>query len=613
MLEPAALLALLSLPAIVALHLFRRARERRAVSALFLWEAPAHEASAGRRREPLRRNLSLLLELLAATCLALALAGPRGCADGAARHIVFVLDDTASMGQRQGDGPSAADRVRAEISAELSAAASDTRVTILASAETPRVLCGPRAALESARDALARYAPTAGQHSLAAAVALARAGWRDGELRVYSDRAQELDFELELRAVGAATPNWAFVAARRVPSDTEPAAELLQLEVASFAPETKELIVSVEELVSGATRAQRALRIPGEKRETLELALEGAAGDLRVRLRAPATDGLALDDEVLLPALRARPLRLRLAAPEADRRALRLERANGVLPDPRGLGASGWVTADEPCELHLGRGAAPSDAPAALLWNAPSTDLRELASPFLLERAHPVLRGVELEGVVWAADPRARPPGRALVRAGELVLVSEERRGARWLLHLNLEPARSSLGSAPDWPVLLANAIERCRAMQPGPRETVVPLGRAPRAIGVPGEPYELRERGGELRVVVRASEDGTLALPALPRVGIYELAALAPSAPSSRPNSATERGPWTFAAALLDERESDLRDAASLRRGAAAAPVPTERRSARTLSTLLVALFAAFLALDWLWLARRARRGGQR
>jgi hypothetical protein len=612
-LEPAALLALLALPAIVGLHLFRRARERRVVSALFLWDEPEREALAGRRREPLRKNLSLLLELLTAACLALALAGPRGCADDAARHLVFVLDDTASMGQRQGDAPSAAERVRDEIAAELAAAPADTRVTLLASGEPPRVLCGPRASIDSARAALARYTPAAVHHPLAAAVALARAGWSDGELRVHSDRALELGEGVELRAVGSATPNWAILAARRVPRETESAPELLRLEVASFAAETRELLVSVEELASGATRAQRALTVPGGQRETLELALDGAAGDLRARLRVPATDGLALDDVVLLPAPVPRPLRLRLDAPEEELRALRLVRPSGARPDPRGLGASTWVAAGEACELHLGRGAAPSDAPAAVLWSATGTELRELASPFLLERAHPVLRGVELDGVVWAADPSARPPGRALVRAGEFVLVSEERRGARWFLHLNLAPTSSSLGSAPDWPVLLANAIERCREAQPGPRETLVPIGRAPRAIGVPGERYELREREGELRVVVRASDDGTLALPALPRVGLYELASLAASSADARETSAAARGPWTIAAALLDERESDLRAAASVRRGAAIATAPADTRSARPLGTLLVALFSLCLALDWLWLARRARRGAPR
>lgn len=613
MLEPAALLALLSLPAIVALHLFRRSRERRVVSALFLWEEEAPIARAGRRREPLQRSPSLLFELLAAACLAFALAGPRGCDAEEPRHLVYVLDDTASMSARDDDNRSAAERVRAEIDGQLAAAPASTRVTLLASGEPPHVLSGPLASRDEARAALALFAPHTVHHSLAPAVALARAGWRDGEIRVFSDRAHELEETLELRAVGVPRSNWAFLAARRFASSEPKAGERIELEVASFAAEDAELLVSVEELASGAARARRAITLRSGERATVELELAEPAGDLRASLRAPASDALAFDDLVHLPAAPPRALRLRLEAPVEDRRALRLERANGALCDPRGLGASAWVAAGEPCELHLGRGPAPLDAPAALLWSAPREGLRELASPFLLERAHPLLRGVELEGLVWVADPLARPPGRALVRAGEIVLLSEEWRGARWFLHLNLVPERSTLGSSPDWPVLLANAIELREATQPGPRERIVPLGRSPRAIGIPHERYELRELEGPLRFEARASADGALALPPLPRVGRYQLAALAEEPDRTPLSSDADRGPWTIAAALFDERESDLRGAMSLQRGDAPKTATVRSASTSTGSALLAALFVAFLLLDWLWLARAARRGAAR
>ena len=43
--SPLGLLALLGVPAVVLLHLFRRRFERRPVSALFLWEAAREEGS----------------------------------------------------------------------------------------------------------------------------------------------------------------------------------------------------------------------------------------------------------------------------------------------------------------------------------------------------------------------------------------------------------------------------------------------------------------------------------------------------------------------------------------------------------------------------------------
>ena len=82
-LNPLGLLALLAIPTVAALHLFRRRFRPRRVSAVFLWNLEDRTPLAGRTRERLLRSPSLWLELLAALALALALAGPRaGCGGG---------------------------------------------------------------------------------------------------------------------------------------------------------------------------------------------------------------------------------------------------------------------------------------------------------------------------------------------------------------------------------------------------------------------------------------------------------------------------------------------------------------------------------------------------
>ena len=75
--NPLGLLALLAVPAVVALHLYRRRFEPRPVSALFLWGADDRAPVAGRKREPLRTSVSFWCELLAVALLALAFSGPR--------------------------------------------------------------------------------------------------------------------------------------------------------------------------------------------------------------------------------------------------------------------------------------------------------------------------------------------------------------------------------------------------------------------------------------------------------------------------------------------------------------------------------------------------------
>ena len=95
--NPLGLLALLAIPAILYLHLFRRRFRERNVSALFLFAADALPTSAGRTRSRLLRTASLWCELLAAFALALWLGGLHFGAPDAERHVVLVLDDSASM------------------------------------------------------------------------------------------------------------------------------------------------------------------------------------------------------------------------------------------------------------------------------------------------------------------------------------------------------------------------------------------------------------------------------------------------------------------------------------------------------------------------------------
>ena len=95
--NPLGLLALLALPAVVGLHLFRRRFTPRPVSATFLWAPMDRAAHAGRKPAPLHRSPSFWLELLAVLLLALVLAGPRGCGGGDVVHAVIILDGSASM------------------------------------------------------------------------------------------------------------------------------------------------------------------------------------------------------------------------------------------------------------------------------------------------------------------------------------------------------------------------------------------------------------------------------------------------------------------------------------------------------------------------------------
>jgi hypothetical protein len=132
---PLGLLALLAIPAIVAIHLFRRRFPPRPVAGLFLWQVVRQTPEGGGRISSLPITASLILECLAALALALILAGARIRPASVSEHLVVLLDDSASMSAVNARGESARDRAVRRVLAEIecpSHAGIERRTTIRA-------------------------------------------------------------------------------------------------------------------------------------------------------------------------------------------------------------------------------------------------------------------------------------------------------------------------------------------------------------------------------------------------------------------------------------------------------------------------------------------------
>ena len=193
---PLGLLGLLAIPAIIAIHLFRRRFPIRPVAGLFLWQVAQQAPTEGRRFDRLPITTSLILECLAALALALILAGARVSSAGVNQHLVVLLDDSASMAAVNAAGESARDRAARRVLAELGRLGAGARISLVLSGDRPSVLVGPAAFAVEARPALDAWKPQASHHSLALGLRLARelAG-TDGKLMIVSDTTPEMPGE----------------------------------------------------------------------------------------------------------------------------------------------------------------------------------------------------------------------------------------------------------------------------------------------------------------------------------------------------------------------------------------------------------------------------------
>ncbi|MEM1061703.1 MAG: BatA domain-containing protein [Planctomycetota bacterium] len=161
--NPWGLLGLVAVPAVLAIHLFQRRFPPLEVAGLHLWGVQAPTAEAGRRRDRLPVSPSLILEVLLATLLALLLAQPRWGATATVRHVVAVLDGSASMSAESATGETFAERAVATL-ADRDATGPPTVWTVVASGTRPVVLAGPRLAWDEVSPTLADWTPTASRH-----------------------------------------------------------------------------------------------------------------------------------------------------------------------------------------------------------------------------------------------------------------------------------------------------------------------------------------------------------------------------------------------------------------------------------------------------------------
>lgn len=485
---PLGLLALLAIPAIVAIHLFRRRFPRRPVAGLFLWQDVRQRPEGGGRISKLPVTTSLLLECLAALALALILAGARLTPTAVTQHLVVLLDDSASMAAVNAAGESARDRAARRVLAELEELGNRARVTLVRSGDRPAVLVGPAALAAEARTALDAWTPDSPHHSLAMGMRLARelAG-TTGKLMVLSDVPPEAAFDNGLWvSVGQPLANAGITAAQR-----------------TLSPDDGRGTVSLTIVNHSDSVARRQVSISAGEKTVLTRDVELPAGASSLVLPLPpglppvhvalSDDALARDNEVVLAEPRPRIVGVENHLLEGRGRQA-LEKALDALPGVTRaeaghvafVDAANLTAAFTAGRWRVGFGRPPAD------WIAPG-DPTDFAGPFVLESRHPLLVGATLDGVVWTgAAPIAATALRPIASAGNHPLIGTSTRASASddpMILFNLDLDRTNLIRSPDWPILISNVIEMRRGGLPGPERwnyrvgewVRVHLGRQPK------------------------------------------------------------------------------------------------------------------------------------
>ena len=519
---PLGLLALLAIPAIVAIHLLRRRFPVRPIAGLFLWQVAHDVPDGGRRIDKLPWTTSLLLECLAALALALIIAGATLAPSASSEHIVVLLDDSVSMTAVDSGGESPRARALARVRDEVKRIGPRGRITLVRSGERPALIVGPAAFGAEAASALAAWTPQARQHSLAAGLRLARELKGDsGSLLILSDRRPDGTSERVVpgetwAAAGVPLPNIGIVDAHRsVNEDTKQGA--LSLTVRNYSDAAARRMLRVTVVGSGFSTAGASAKAVSRTKESapdkevLARNVDVPAGTSNISIPLPAATPpvrASLSDDALLPDNAVVMVEPRPQIVAVDDR---LKDGRGKAALEKALGALAGVVQGSPGHLQFVDtvGADLKVGPTPGVWQArfgrPEAPLasggtpEDLIGPFVLEKRHPLLQGVTLGGVVWtgvvplstgAVHPLASGGDRALI--GTLATTAGAADPA-FLFNLDLE--RTNLIRSPDWPILISNLVEMRRRELPGPERWNYRVGEWVRIRfdSQPAKPLHLR------------------------------------------------------------------------------------------------------------------------
>ncbi|MBI4617980.1 MAG: VWA domain-containing protein [Planctomycetes bacterium] len=539
LLFPFGLAALAALPAILALHFFRRRFPPRPIAGLFLWPRDARTPGAGRSLTRLVRSISLAAELLVAAALALLVAGLFWPRPGPVRHVTVVIDASASMGARGESGETflAAGLAALEELLDDAGGEGGIRVAVLVSAPRPALIAGPAVEVGEALSAARRVVPAAPAHSLAPAIELARqVAGPAGAVVVLTDdpaRAREGGAgEDEILSRGEALPNAAITLARREAASRESAGEdgstrvLLVVRNFSGRDAARELTLGAGEDVWHREEVSLAAR--GSR----ELSFDVAAGADLVEARLSG-DSLAIDDAAFLLPPRRRAVRVASGVEPGSRFERRVERAC------RAAGGIEWGGENVAgAHVVVGQGSAPpEDLPPRAWWvgfgTPPGVDpsaepLPPLLGPYLADPSDSVAGGLDFRGVIWGgAHPWDGAGAIPLLMAGEHVLFARLRGRGREAYLFNLDPAKTNLHKSPAWPLFWNRLLEARRREFPGIERANYASGERAR-LALEGEEFGpprtliLRSGSGEPRSVRVGGAGGFL--PPVEEPGVYEV-----------------------------------------------------------------------------------------
>jgi len=591
--------AAVAVPLLLLLYFLKLKRQEVVVSSTLLWKRAVQDLQVNAPFQRLRRNLLLLLQLLALAAVLLSLAGPVLAWKGKpGKRYVLLIDRSASMNATDVT-PSRLDEAKRQARVFIESMQSGSIVSlrdksdnamIVAFDRHAKVMCGFTPDKRQLMAALNAIEPADGESELSEAITVARAFAQapgvEGNIRSAEQPAQLVLFsdgriddlgaivvapdEIEFHQIGQSQDNVAITAmdARRSYEQPEQVEVFASLENCGTQPVTRDVQLGI----NGNVHAVRSVAIPaceepkagkpwapGKAGVNFSLSFAGA-GVLEVRQLG--SDALSCDDAAWC--ILAPPKRLSVLLVTAGNPVLEsvLEACPIATVDP--CTPAGFDAMDEaafaarrPYDVIVLDNHVPAHLPPCryLVFGPPPRGIdvnspRELENQVIVDwRAqHPVLQYVNLTTLFAARSHQLLLPRDAEVLAefNDSPAVALLRRNARTYLLVGFEVLQSNWPFEPSFVLFCYNAVAFLGAQTGGGEQRKLDVGEPISVEDVPAEAAVTITRPDASKVELKPDPAGTVRFPGTQRVGIYTV---------NIPNSPAR----AYAVNLLDSAESRI------------------------------------------------------
>lgn len=482
--NPLGLLALLGIPAVLAIHFLQRKAIELPVSTLFLLERTQRDAASGRRLERIIPSIPLWMQLLAVLLLAWFLAEPRFQKSGSVQRIAVVLDSSASMGVFKNE---AIARLAAELPG-FQGPASTVELTVIESAPSrPRLYAG--SSVEELRVVLEKWQPLDGVTDPTQALRLARSlVSREGTVIYLTDTpAVALPFEARLIAVGDPVENVGFTG---VSFATEEGTLVWRALVRNYSKNAVDRTWSLQTATGGT--AARPLHLEANALVTLQAAFPADAKNVRLVL---SPDRFALDDTLPLVAPKPKTLALFTATSPAfaDLTTKLLRALDAAVPTNDAATADLSITSYDPLDPVLPPG-------NSVIFVEDSTRSGAYLKGGILAEPHPLLDGLNWQSLLVRETLQLdRLPSDTVILWQEkrpLIFLrnqpATEKRPANRQLCFNFDLRLSNAGNQPAFIVLLHRFAETIREAKVAPTSANLESGQPIQITAAPDIPLQI-------------------------------------------------------------------------------------------------------------------------